>query len=168
MRHPAPSRGRAEAPAPIPVQVAAPACAALPRRVGAAPMPCAVYGARCLEVGLALTLLILTLPLLLLVALAVLLDSPGPLMRGSTRRTGTGEPFRLFCFRTDHDGRVSRVGRVIRPCRVDQLPVLLNLLVGDMALFGPPPLSDSATGPGKGEGLLERPGLSGWLGEAET
>jgi lipopolysaccharide/colanic/teichoic acid biosynthesis glycosyltransferase len=100
--------------------------------------------------------LVVSLPLLLVVALAVKLDSAGPVLF-TTVRVGRGaRPFRLFKFRSMFadsdkgspitsgvDDRITRVGRVIRPLRIDELPQLFNVLRGDMSLVGPRPEAPS-------------------------
>jgi len=96
----------------------------------------------------------LWLPLCLLTALAVKLDSPGPALF-SQQRTGLhGRPFRLWKLRSMHhaqceaartrpaqpgDDRITRAGRFIRRTRLDELPQLWNVLRGDMSLIGPRP-----------------------------
>ncbi len=119
-------------------------------------------------VGAALGLVV-GLPLLLLVAAIVRLDSPGPILFSQERVGQGGRRFRIFKFRTmvenaeslrdsvaaqtvygdgrlfkvRHDPRVTRVGRFLRRSSLDELPQLLNVLRGDMALVGPrPPLPD--------------------------
>ena len=100
----------------------------------------------------AVSLLILS-PFLLLLALAVKLDSPGPVFYRQVRVGRYGEDFRIFKFRTmvqdadrigppltmGQDPRVTRVGRVIRKCRLDEFSQLLNVLDGSMSLVGPRP-----------------------------
>lgn len=96
----------------------------------------------------------LWLPLCLLTALAVKVDSPGPALF-SQQRTGLhGRPFRLWKLRSMHhaqceaartrpaqpgDDRITRAGRFIRRTRLDELPQLWNVLRGDMSLIGPRP-----------------------------
>ena len=97
--------------------------------------------------------LLLLSPLLLVVALWVKFDSPGPVFYRALR-VGRGEtPFRLFKFRsmvvdadrrgpgitTAGDARVTRSGRWLRRTKVDELPQLLNVLRGEMSLVGPRP-----------------------------
>ena len=115
---------------------------------------------------LALSALLVLLPILLLVALLVRLDSRGPALFRQTRVGRDGREFVIYKFRTmridaealldqirhlnEHDGllfkirhdpRVSRVGRVLRRFSLDELPQLWNVVRGDMALVGPrPPL----------------------------
>jgi exopolysaccharide biosynthesis polyprenyl glycosylphosphotransferase len=112
--------------------------------------------------GLALALLS---PLLLVAALAVRLDSPGPILFRQQRIGEGGRPFQMLKFRTmragaeadEHrlaretgqgpptfvkqpdDPRITRVGRVIRRFSIDELPQLFNVLKGDMSLVGPRP-----------------------------
>ena len=101
--------------------------------------------------GLALLLLA---PLLIVVAIAIRLDSPGPVLFRQLRVGYGNRPFRIFKFRslrheaTDSDGkrsvsagdsRVTRVGAFIRRTSIDELPQLFNVLLGDMSLVGPRP-----------------------------
>ena len=100
----------------------------------------------------ALGLLVLS-PLLLLVAAAIKLDSPGPALFFQRRYGFNREPFRIAKFRsmttmedgrnvtqaTAGDTRVTRVGRFIRRYNIDELPQLLNVLRGEMSLVGPRP-----------------------------
>lgn len=97
-------------------------------------------------------LLILS-PLLLLVAAAVRLDSQGPIVFAQERVGRRFRPFRIYKFRTMVDGaertgraiccerdpRITRVGRVLRRLKIDELPQLYNVLKGDMSLVGPRP-----------------------------
>ncbi len=92
-------------------------------------------------------------PLLLLIALAIRLDSPGPVLFRQRRHGFNQETFRIFKFRsmttTDdgavimqarrNDPRITAVGRVLRRYNLDELPQLLNVLAGDMSLVGPRP-----------------------------
>jgi lipopolysaccharide/colanic/teichoic acid biosynthesis glycosyltransferase len=102
--------------------------------------------------GAALALLLLG-PLLLGVALAIRLDSPGPVFFRQQRVGRHGVPFAIHKFRTmvgdapargpqvtvGHDARITRVGRVLRHYRIDELPQLLDVLRGRMSLVGPRP-----------------------------
>lgn len=121
----------------------------------------ASLGRRAVDVTVALVLLALALPLLLLVALAVRLDGPGPVLQREYRIGHGGRRFQLLAFRsTEGPSRApTRLGRWMRPVRIDQLPVLLNLLRGDMTLVGPAPAEGWD---GAAEGPLPRPGVTGW------
>ncbi len=98
--------------------------------------------------------LIVTLPLMSLIALAIRLDSPGPALFRQKRIGKGGRPFVLFKFRSmrinaDQDGiprpvqrndnRVTRLGRWLRKTRLDELPQLYNILRGEMCFVGPRP-----------------------------
>lgn len=97
--------------------------------------------------------LLLLAPLLLIVAAMVRLDSPGPILFRQERRGMGGETFPIYKFRTMSaaasretfrqavagDARVTRLGRFLRATSIDELPQLLNVLKGDMALIGPRP-----------------------------
>lgn len=102
--------------------------------------------------GVLLTLL--ALPLMALLALAIRLDSPGPVLFRQRREGYSGAPFTALKFRSLHhalrdedaivpvartDARVTRVGRFLRRSPLDELPQLFNVLVGDMSLVGPRP-----------------------------
>ena len=99
-----------------------------------------------------LGLVVLT-PLLLLLALVIKLDSPGPIFFRQERIGRGFRPFFIFKFRTmvqnlsdqgrlitvGDDPRVTRVGRLLRKSKFDELPQLINVLKGDMSLVGPRP-----------------------------
>jgi lipopolysaccharide/colanic/teichoic acid biosynthesis glycosyltransferase len=113
--------------------------------------------------------LVITCPLLLLCAIAIKLDSPGPILLAQERTGRHGARFRMFKFRTMvrnaeelktslahlnvlpppdfkiiDDPRITRVGKFLRQTSLDELPQLLNLIRGDMSLVGPRPTSFSA------------------------
>lgn len=102
--------------------------------------------------GAALGLVILT-PLMLLSAIAIKLDSPGPVFFRQRRKGFNAKQFSIFKFRTmsvmedgatvvqakRFDPRVTRVGRILRQSSIDEVPQLLNVLFGDMSLVGPRP-----------------------------
>lgn len=97
---------------------------------------------------------LMTVFLLPFVALAIYLDSPGPVFYTQLRLGRGGKPFRLVKFRTmipdaerftgpvlagDDDPRITRVGRFLRKTRLDELPQFFNILIGEMSLVGPRP-----------------------------
>lgn len=99
-------------------------------------------------------LTILLLPLWFIVAIAIKLDSKGPVLYKQSRITQNGKVFKLLKFRSmivdaermgtglfnyENDPRVTRVGRLIRNSSIDELPQLLNIIIGDMSVVGPRP-----------------------------
>lgn len=153
---------------------------------------------RTLNVLVALVGIVIAAPVMALVAVLIRLTSPGPVFfaqtrvgldrrdpgdRGNGRRLLDlgGKPFRIYKFRTmyvqkkaeqvwasQHDPRVTSVGRVLRKYRLDELPQLFNVLLGDMNIVGPRPEQ-----PGIAADLQKqitvynlrhkvRPGITGW------
>ena len=133
--------------------------------------------------------LLLLAPVLVMVALAIRLTSPGPALFVQTRVGRDGRPFRMIKFRTMHRGaetlvgyllpyneapgplfkmrndpRVTRLGRVLRRYSIDELPQLINVLTGSMSLVGPrPPLPvEVASYDARANRRLQvKPGLTG-------
>ena len=108
--------------------------------------------ARLLSLVVALVALVMLAPLLAVIAIAIKLDSRGPVLFAHHRVGLHGRPFTLLKFRTMHDGRarrsewegdnrdhVTRVGTWLRRFRLDELPQFVNLLRGEMNLVGPRP-----------------------------
>jgi exopolysaccharide biosynthesis polyprenyl glycosylphosphotransferase len=108
--------------------------------------------ARVMSLVVAIPALILLAPVLALIALLVKMDSEGPALFVQERVGLGGKPFRLMKFRTmrpeenrvsewagDNSHRITKVGRVLRKYRLDELPQLLNVLRGDMNIVGPRP-----------------------------
>ena len=119
-----------------------------------APMTMTTYIAkRAMDVVGASIALILLSPLLLFTAIAIKLDSPGPIIFRQRRHGHDRRPFRIYKFRSMHvaedgpqiaqaskgDARITTVGRAIRKTSIDELPQLINVLRGDMSLVGPRP-----------------------------
>lgn len=114
---------------------------------------CSLLLKRCFDVLVSLIMLVLLLPVFLVLAVAIKLDSSGPVFFRQVRVTQYGREFRIFKFRTmvsnaeqlgaqvttKNDARITRVGGVIRKYRLDEIPQLLNILVGDMSFVGTRP-----------------------------
>ena len=135
---------------------------------------------RALDVLLASILLVLASPLLLLAAIAIRLDTSGPAIYRQRRVGRDGREFELFKLRTmamgsdpvgvgtpvlEGDPRVTRAGRILRRLSLDELPNLINVLRGEMAIVGPrptlPPQVERYT-PRQRRRLEVKPGLTGW------
>ena len=128
------------------------------------------------------TLLLLTLPMLPVLALLIKLDSRGPAIYSQTRAGLHGKPFTMYKFRSmrvdaeadgaqwaaDNDPRITRLGKILRHSRLDELPQLYNVLRGDMSLVGPRPERPEmiaeldAQIPYYNERHGVRPGITGW------
>lgn len=102
---------------------------------------------------LSAVLLVVLSPVMLVLAIAIKLDSPGTVMFRQVRVTQYGKEFRIFKFRTmvqnapqlgtqvtvAGDSRITRMGHLLRRCRLDELPQLLNILRGEMSFVGTRP-----------------------------
>lgn len=106
------------------------------------------------DIAISLIGILLTSPILLLTALLIKLEDGGPVLFTQERCTTGGRVFQIYKFRsmvvdadrlgtpmvaTKGDPRITRVGRIIRPFRIDELPQLFNILKGDMSVVGPRP-----------------------------
>lgn len=112
-----------------------------------------LYLKRAFDVVAASILLVLLAPIMLVVAVWIKLDSPGPVFFRQTRITQYGKEFRIFKFRTmvnnadkmgsavtvGNDSRITKVGAIIRNYRIDEFPQLFNVLSGDMSFVGARP-----------------------------
>lgn len=115
-------------------------------------------------------------PVLLVVSVLVAVTSPGGVFFRQERIGKDGRPFRIFKFRsmrkdnaglkitTGNDSRITPVGRFLRKSKIDELPQLINVLVGDMSFVGPrPEVADYVNlyTPYQRQVLLVRPGITG-------
>ena len=121
---------------------------------------------------LSLLLIVVLLPIFLIIAGVVLLDVGSPIFFWQRRVGINGQGFHMHKFRTlkpafDAQGqsttrRVSWAGTLLRKSRLDELPQLLNVLVGDMSLVGPRPLLPHDQPSDSTVRLMVRPGITGW------
>lgn len=137
---------------------------------------------RCIDLAAASIGLLVTSPAIALIALAIKLDSKGPVFYVQERVGRFGDRFRMYKFRTmivdaessgpvwaqgKEDPRMTRLGRALRRSHLDELPQLMNVLTGEMSLVGPRPerpcfvegLNRSI--PRYDERLLIKPGMTG-------
>jgi lipopolysaccharide/colanic/teichoic acid biosynthesis glycosyltransferase len=145
---------------------------------------------RALDITAALIGLLVTSPLTLLIIAAIKLESKGPIFYGDKREGFRGRGFSCWKFRTmysnahqkqrelkaldhtdgphfkvDRDPRVTRVGRVLRALNVDEIPQLINVLLGQMSLVGPRPSpfrENQVCVPWRAARLSVRPGITGF------
>lgn len=108
---------------------------------------------RIFDLILSCVLIVLLSPVMLILAVAIKLDSPGTVMFRQVRVTQYGKEFRIFKFRTmvqnaqqlgtqvtvKGDNRITRMGHLLRKCRLDELPQLFNILLGEMSFVGTRP-----------------------------
>jgi putative colanic acid biosysnthesis UDP-glucose lipid carrier transferase len=137
---------------------------------------------RILDLAVGIPAVLFCLPLCLLIAVAIALDSGGPVLFQQRRIGLHGKSFRILKFRTmtviedapqafppaQGGPQVTRVGRLLRPLGLDELPQLLNVLAGDMSLVGPRPhaaaedLHYAVRIANYDYRRLVRPGITGW------
>lgn len=141
---------------------------------------------RVMDVGISAAVLVASSPVLALVALAIKLDSPGPIFFKQKRHGFNNREFEVYKFRslrvesedkqaakqvTQNDDRVTGVGRFIRKTSLDEFPQLINVLKGDMSLVGPRPHAvGMRTGNTESYKLVDdyahrhkvKPGMTGW------
>ncbi|MFC9778793.1 sugar transferase [Paenibacillus chitinolyticus] len=140
------------------------------------------YAKRISDFLLALIGIVLSLPIMLVVALAIRLESPGSVFFMQERVGQHGRLFKIIKFRSmtmdaekngaqwaqKNDSRVTRVGKFIRKTRLDEIPQFINVLKGDMSLIGPRPERPVFTEqfneeiPGFINRLEVKPGITGW------
>ncbi|WP_347939980.1 sugar transferase [Peribacillus simplex] len=108
---------------------------------------------RIFDIVVSLIILIVLLPVFLILCIAIKVDSKGPIMFRQIRVTQYGREFKIFKFRTmvnnaerigtqvtvKNDSRVTKVGKVLRKSRLDEIPQLLNIFYGDMSFVGTRP-----------------------------
>lgn len=108
---------------------------------------------RLFDIAVSFIMLLVAWPFMLIIAIAIKLDSPGPIIFKQERVTTYGRRFKIWKFRTmvdkaeklgsqvtvKHDSRITRVGRFLRGLRLDEVPQLINILKGDMTYVGTRP-----------------------------
>jgi lipopolysaccharide/colanic/teichoic acid biosynthesis glycosyltransferase/glycosyltransferase involved in cell wall biosynthesis len=165
--------GRAAREASAETSAPARAGEAVARPPGEEPPPTAprrgMASKRLVDVVLAAVGLVTASPLVASLCVLISLDSPGPALFYQRRAGRQRAPFTIVKLRTmDSRGRVTRVGRLLRPMGLDELPQLWNVLRGDMSLIGPRPEVLERVGryereiPGYRERYALRPGITGW------
>lgn len=137
---------------------------------------------RAMDLMVALPLAVMLAPLMALIAIAIRLDSKGPVLFRQTRNGICGRPFHILKFRTmavmedgdavvqarEGDPRVTRLGALLRRYSLDELPQLFNVVAGDMSLVGPRPHAvahDSYYAPLIADyrhRFAVKPGITGW------
>lgn len=145
--------------------------------------PLSTFSKRSFDIIFSALAIILSSPLALISALAIRLDSPGPIIYRQERIGQNGKVFTMYKFRSmvadaeqesgpvwaqDDDTRATRVGRIIRTLRLDEIPQMWNVLKGDMSFVGPRPERPhfvknlQQTLPYYNERHNAKPGVTGW------
>jgi lipopolysaccharide/colanic/teichoic acid biosynthesis glycosyltransferase len=135
---------------------------------------------RAMDIAIALAAMVVTAPLLVVIAVAIRLEDRGPAILRQSRVGLHGEDFDLLKFRTmvanahtmgagwlvaDRDPRITRVGRVLRRWSLDELPQMFNVMRGDMSIIGPRPTlryQVDQYDDFQKRRLEVRPGITGW------
>jgi lipopolysaccharide/colanic/teichoic acid biosynthesis glycosyltransferase len=137
-------------------------------------LPSFFWMKRLIDIVGSVALILLLVPILAAGALLALLDVGPPVLFWQQRLGRDGRSFLIYKFRTlsapfDLNGapisesrRLSAIGQFLRATRIDELPQLLNVLIGDMSLIGPRPLLPEDQPPNVAIRLLIRPGITGW------
>jgi lipopolysaccharide/colanic/teichoic acid biosynthesis glycosyltransferase len=132
---------------------------------------CTSRGKRCFDVALAGLLLVLSAPIQILICVVIKVISRGPVLFRQPRTGRNGKPFIIYKYRTMNEGqgcscssvtraddpRITRLGRILRRAKLDELPQLINILKGEMSFVGPRPRVPTQVG----SLLFTRPGLTG-------
>lgn len=147
-----------------------------PYRIVTPPSAATMACKRAFDILCSLLGLVVLSPVLLVVSVLVAVTSPGGVFFRQERIGKDGKPFRIFKFRsmrkdnaglkitTGNDSRITPVGRFLRKSKIDELPQLINVLVGDMSFVGPrPEVADYVNlyTPYQRQVLLVRPGITG-------
>lgn len=137
---------------------------------------------RFFDILIASLLILFLSPLMLLTALAIRVESPGPFLYSQQRNGLNSQPFRIYKFRSmrrdaekfgvqwaqKKDPRITKIGYIIRMLRIDELPQLWNVVKGDMSLIGPRPerpefdVNLAGKIPYYSLRYLVKPGITGW------
>lgn len=160
------------------------------RRTRVSKNQCYVYIKRIIDCIISSIALILLLPIFLIIAIAIRLDSKGPIFFAHTRIGKNGKPIKIYKFRTmvvnaeelikkftpeqmkeykknyklNNDPRITKVGNILRKTSLDELPQLINIIKGDLALIGPRPVVNAELekyGENASKFLSVTPGLTG-------
>lgn len=111
------------------------------------------------DILISIILIIVTLPILIIVAIAIKLDSKGPILFKHERTGYNGQKFLMYKFRgmvhnaleigpeltQENDPRITRVGKILRRTSIDEIPQVINVLKGEMSIIGPRPEITSIT-----------------------
>ncbi|MBD3247865.1 exopolysaccharide biosynthesis polyprenyl glycosylphosphotransferase [Candidatus Falkowbacteria bacterium] len=135
---------------------------------------------RSFDLFLSILLLLISLPFWIVIALIIKLESKGPVFFTQTRCGQEGKRFKMIKFRTmreegnnhaptlEKDDRITKFGNFLRKSRIDEIPQMLNILLGDMSFIGPRPERPELVEelekavPFYRERMLVRPGVTGW------